>query len=222
MTDRTPPSTLRLVLVPSLVTLAVSAARTWMEIDGRVTRASGGAGSWLGITWLALLFGGWFGVRLAAAGDRPRLRPAPLWFGIATAVLIGAVIAVFRHLDPADRSPEALRILDAGAPWVAAAALAMAGLALVTWTRLAWALLVYGAIARITVVAITWWVKRAGHDTHYTKFGPPGFEFDLAETMGRAALAQLAFWVPFTIVVGGFTGTVAAALARRLGILSRG
>ena len=55
---------------------------------------------------------------------------------------------------------------------------------------------------RLVVFLITWFAKVQGYDTHYVKFGPPGIERDLPETLLATALAQGGFWVPFTVVCG--------------------
>ena len=56
--------------------------------------------------------------------------------------------------------------------------------------------------------AITWLAKNQGWDTHYTKFGPKGWTFDMAGTMTRTAVMQLGFWIPITIVFGTLLGVV--------------
>ena len=61
------------------------------------------------------------------------------------------------------------------------------------------------------MLAFTWLAKLQGWDTHYTKFGPPGIERDsMAETMTSAAIAQLGFWVPFTMIGGMVAGGLVA------------
>ena len=55
---------------------------------------------------------------------------------------------------------------------------------------------------------MTWLAKHNGWDTHYTKFGPKGWTFDMEGTMTRATLMQLGFWVPFTIITGTLLGVV--------------
>jgi hypothetical protein len=211
------PTVLQLVWLPALITTAISGARLYTQIEGQVPTASGGSGSWLGITWLVLLFGAWFGHRLRASGSRPRVRRAPLWMLLATLLLFAAVASVFSRLDPDDRSETARQVMNAGVPWIAAAGLLLMLGSFAVWPRLSLTLLTYGLLARGVVLALTWWAKVEGWDTHYTKFGPPGFEYDLAGTMQRAALAQLGFWVPFTVLVGGMLGATVAVLFRGRG-----
>ncbi|MBK8978987.1 MAG: hypothetical protein IPM29_24085 [Planctomycetes bacterium] len=209
------PSPLRTILWPAVVTLLVTAARLALEARGTITTASGGGGALLGITWLAPLFGAWFGWRLAHAGSRPRL---PYGFGIALLGLLAMVASVavsFGGLDPTDRSDDALRAMSDALPVIVGVAVGAAAVAFCLWPRLAWTLLLYAIPVRLGVLAATWYAKHAGLDTHYTRFGPAAFEFGMAETMRRAAAAQLGFWTLFTVVAGSVAGHLVARLARR-------
>ena len=67
-------STFRLLLWPSLLTLALSLARVTAEVKGWLPPTSGGALHPLGITWCVFVFGAWFGWRLLRAGSQPRVR----------------------------------------------------------------------------------------------------------------------------------------------------
>ena len=206
-----PVSTLRLLLWPSLLTLAISLVRVASEVQGWLSTASGGRGLPLGITWCIFVFGGWFGHRLARAGAGPRVTRAWLWASLATVAAVGTVAYGFRPPLGADRD-EATFALVREAVVRAVVVAALAGSAMfVVWPRLAGTLLLYGLGARLTVLAITWLAKHQGWDTHYTKFGPPGIEREaMADTMWSAAIAQLGFWVPFTVVGGTLAGALCA------------
>ncbi|HXF41413.1 MAG TPA: hypothetical protein VN687_16985, partial [Blastocatellia bacterium] len=64
---------LQLILIPSLITLAVTLLRLVGELQHWPTAlfnpTAGGAGSIIGITWLVLVFGAYFAVKLARAGE---------------------------------------------------------------------------------------------------------------------------------------------------------
>jgi len=205
------PSTFRLLLWPSLLTLAISIARVTSEVQGWLTTASGGRGLPLGITWCIFVFGGWFGWRLARAGSVPRVAKPWLWALLALLAAAGTVMYGFYPLRAADRS-EATFVLLRQAVLTAAVATSFGGLAMfVVWPRLAWTLLLYGLGARGTVLAITWLAKHQGWDTHYTKFGPMGIEREsMGDTMFGAAVAQLGCWVPFTVIGGTLLGSLCA------------
>lgn len=205
------PSTFRLLLWPSLITLAVSIARLVSEVNGWLTNASGGRLLPLGITWCIFVFGGTMAWRLARAGEGPRRRLPWLWALLALLAATGTVMWGFRPLLEADRS-EATFALVREAVLRGVIVAIVGGLAMfAVWPRLAWTLLLYGLGARATVLAFTWLAKLQGWDTHYTKFGPPGIERDsMAETMTSAAIAQLGFWVPFTMIGGMVAGGLVA------------
>ncbi len=68
-------ATKKLILVPAVITLAVSLLRLLGELNHWSTRlfnpAPGGGGAIVGIAWLVLVFGIYFALKLAAAGERP-------------------------------------------------------------------------------------------------------------------------------------------------------
>ncbi|MCR9247711.1 MAG: hypothetical protein NXI31_22010 [bacterium] len=211
------PSLGRLLLWPTLLTLGISTARLITEVLGMVTTRSGGALHPLGITWLVFATGAFLGWRLSGDGSGPRLRPgwSALLAGGGLAAVIAAVMAKFGPLI--GKSPEDVLFGDvrAAVMFIIAVTAFMTVIGLIVWTRIAIALLLYAIPARLTVLAFTWLAKVMGWDTHYTKFGPPGIELDsVAETLVSASIAQLGFWVPFTMVGGTFAGCVAASLRR--------
>ena len=203
-----PPSTLRLILWPSLITLVISVARFVAEVNGSVTTQSGGAGALLGITWCVFVFGAWFGWRLAKGGDGPRVRLAFVWALLALAAIAATIAYGFRPLLQADRSDATFAALRQAVLTIVAVAIVCAAATSLVWPRLAWTMLLYAIPARLTVVALTWLAKNQGWDTHYQKFGPPGIERDMADTLISASVAQLGGWVPFTIVGGVLAGSL--------------
>lgn len=211
----TMPGILRLILWPSIITLVVSVLRLVLQLQGVISPRSGGSFAWLGITWLAFVFGGWFGWRLSRSGSRPTLKSVAVWAVVPLIAIVAAVIIGFGSIDRADVSDAAFASLRTAVSVIALVAVGGAVFGFVLWARLALVLLVYGLVARGTVVAITYVAKVQGWDTHYTKFGPAGIERDLAGTMFSASFAQLGFWTPFTVVAGVLAGTVAALLVSR-------
>ena len=196
------PSTFRLVLGPLLLTTLVCVVRLVGEVQGWISPRSGGALHPLGISWLAFVFGVWFAVRLQRDGSAPRLEWSRT---VATLPLLGLSAAVAWQFGPFAGQPAddatfgrlriAVLILVTLASTAAAVAFAV-------WPRLAWTMLAYALPTRLVVFLITWFAKVQGYDTHYVKFGPPGIERDLPDTLLATALAQGGFWVPFTVVCG--------------------
>ncbi|HEX5051918.1 MAG TPA: hypothetical protein VFZ65_09115 [Planctomycetota bacterium] len=208
------PQPLRLIVWPSLVTGLVNFARLFAERQGWATVQTGGAFSPLGITWLAFVFGAWFGWRNSQGGAGPRSPRAWSWSLLALLAVVGMVMWRFGGIDRTDTSASAFEALRSSVLLIAATASAAALLLFLVWPRQAWTLLLYAIPARATVVLITWFVKRQGWDTHYVKFGPAGIEVDLHDTMVSASLAQFGFWVPFTVIAGTLAGSVLAGRAR--------
>jgi hypothetical protein len=214
MTTPSGPSTFRLILIPSVVTLLVSVLRIVGERQGWFPTKEGGFGVWLGIFFFGLLFAAWFAYRLRGAGSGPRVGRPWLWSLLA----LLPVFVAFGLTAPGLLDQEANEAGYAALRTSALAAIATASVAaivqFVVWPRLAWTLLCYAVPARLTVIALTWIAKDNEWDTHYTKFGPKGWTFDMEGTMSRTVLMQLGFWVPFTIATGTLLGIVLFARRR--------
>ena len=211
MDDAATPSTFRLILIPTLLTLLVNVLRLVGEVNGWFPNASGGAFHFLGIFWFGLAFALWFAYRLRRAGSGPRVARPWLWSLLSLlpiVVAFGATAPGLMELEADEAGYAALRF--SGICVSIAAYVAMA-VQFVVWPRLAWTLLCYAIPARLTVVAITWIAETkegapSNWDTHYTKFGPKGWDRDMENTMAAASLMQLGFWVGVTVVFGTLLG----------------
>ncbi len=205
----------RMILVPAMISLAVTLLRLvgelaswserWFSKETAGTVPSGL--SWVvGITWLAIPFGAYFGLRLHAMGRSPR---SLIKAGALS--LLGILVAYgFRFLVPDIGFPQVLIII-----WLymtLAAAVQYLG-----WPDLFRVLLLYGYAARIPVVIVMFLAMLNDWGTHYDYVGmPPRFSMDFVPRfLWLAFFPQLTFWVGYTIVVGTFAGVVAAAISRR-------
>ncbi len=210
MTDSRP-SLRQLLLVPSLITLAVTLLRLVGELarwsPSLFNREPGGPGALVGIVWLIPVFATWFAVRLAQAGEVPpsvgrALGRAALGFVLNTAVLVAAF-----KLFPT--SPVVQLALFGVGSW-AAIAVARPG-----WPVLWRVLLAYGFAARLPVVAIMFLAIFLGWDTHYAKprpdFPPMG---KLGLFLWTAVLPQLSVWIYLTVVGGMLFGAVGVSVWR--------
>jgi hypothetical protein len=212
-------SILRLILVPALISLAITVLRLvgemrhwseeWFSTDTGGTVPHGL--SWvIGITWLALPCGVYFGFKLVAAGQAPPKIARALALAAAGLVMLLALRLIFKLLGNIP-FPQVLIIVWL---WHAGAAAIQWG----GWRDLFRVLLAYGLAARIPVAVIMLLAMIGNWGTHYDYVGmPPQFQMPLlAKYLWLAFFPQLVFWVGFTIVVGSVAGTITAAILLRL------
>jgi len=199
------PSTKSLVLVPALITLAVTLLRLTGELMGWspvfFARTAGGAGAIVGIVWLVPVFGFLFARRLAESEPAPRGLPV-----IGNALLAIAVMVVCGVL--------AVGVLKVGqnAHFIVffVAGVVAAWIAYRAWPRLGQLLLVYGLAARVPVIIVMLFAIYANWGTHYD-VSPPNFP-EMAP-FGKwfliGFLPQIFLWVPFTMFIGALCGGLA-------------
>jgi hypothetical protein len=201
----------QLILVPGLITLAVTILRLVGELQHwsktLFNSAPGGGGALIGIAWLAPIFGIYFAVKLAGSGERP----ASLWKALGI-TLLGFVVMAGGGALLAKSGFGGRGLLVGGFVLLAAAAL----IPLLGWPSLAKALLAYGYAARIPVAVVMFFALRGNWGTHYDA-PPPNFP-----AMGfwpkyllLGLLPQLILWIAYTMIVGCLFGTIAVALFRR-------
>jgi hypothetical protein len=210
MTDQRP--ALRpLVMGPAIVTLAVTLLRLFGERQGWsetfFSRAPGGLGALVGIVWLVLLFGLYFGWKLAQLEYRPpRAKKA-----------VGLCLLGFAAVAAAGLGARAVGLGPVGevvAVSVGGAVAAVIGLR--AWPELGRVLLAYALAARIPVVIVYLLAFLGNWGTHYDAV-PPGWP---AMGVGMkfvilGLLPQLTLWIGYTIVVGTLCGLVGALLVRK-------
>lgn len=204
----------QLILVPSVITLAITLLRLIGELQHWPTvlfsRSAGGGGAIIGITWLAFVFGAYFALKLASAGEAPASAGRAIGFAILGLVLVfGGTV----FIAPAD----ATHIRFPGKE-IVGLLLMVCGSALpfMSWSTLAKALLAYGYSARIPVLIIMYFAIKGNWDTHYS-LGPPGVEFPSfwSKFIQIAVLPQMIFWIAFTITAGSLAGGIAMLATRR-------
>lgn len=89
----------RLIMVPALICLGVTLLRLYGELqqwnEWWFSRAPGGGGSPIGISWLTLIFAIYFAVKLAKAGETPKsyLRVILSAVGGIAILVVAALIA---------------------------------------------------------------------------------------------------------------------------------
>jgi hypothetical protein len=166
--------------------------------------------SWLfGITWMAPLFGIYFGWRLVAQQRGPT--SAARAVGCSVAGLILLIIFRFAVLPRINIAFPRILIFI----WLAMAVPAI--FQAYGWPALFKTLLAYGLAARSLVVVVMFFAMRGDWGTHYDYVGMPE-EFQMSfwpRFFWLAFFPQLIFWVAFTILTGSLTGSVAGALLCR-------
>ncbi len=203
----------RLILIPSVLTLAVTLLRVWGELKQWPTvlfnPAPGGGAALVGITWLVPVFGAYFALRLARG-------EADVQAGRVLAISIlalGVVFAIHLWVGTIKKEQSSQGILG-----VFAVSSVLGGLVgLSAWPALARALLVYGLAARVPVVLVTLAAIRGDWRTHYDQ-PPPGFPYigaSLAKWLWIGLLPQMTIWMAYTVIVGSIAGGLALLVAGR-------
>ena len=205
----------KLIVVPAVITLAITLLRLLGELMHWSTTlfnpAPGGGGAIVGIAWLVPVFGVYFALTLAAAGERPAGVGPAIGYPLLGFALLPAVGFAATALGAPPASPPFFGVLVVTS--IVGAFVAFRG-----WPALGRTLLAYGLAARIPVAVIMLFAILGNWRTHYD-VAPP----DLA-TMGPipkwlliGVVPQLTFWIWFTIAVGALCGGIALAIRDRVG-----
>ncbi len=210
--DKGPISVKDMILVPAVITLAVTILRLTGELNGwsplLFNSDAGGGAAIVGIAWLVPIFGVYFALRLARSGGAPTSAGRVLAYaagGLAAAVtiMIGGSLLVGEAYPVAMLVPAAAGIV---------------GMSIVCrgWCALGRILFYYALAARIPVILITLLAVVGDWGTHYDAV-PPGFPEMSA--MGKffwsGVVPQLTVWVAYTMVVGALFGGIAVAVTSR-------
>jgi hypothetical protein len=204
----------RLILVPAVITLAVTLLRLVGELQqwspALFNRDAGGGGALVGIVWLVPVFGIYFALKLTGQGEGPDKIARAFGLVLLGFILLPASAAVGQAagMDPNSR----LTLLFFVVVAVVAVLVAMKA-----WPELWRVLLAYGLAARIPVALVMLIAILGDWGTHYDV--PPTPEFPamapLAKWFWIGLLPQMTVWIAFTIIVGMLFGLIAAAIVRR-------
>ena len=204
--------TRKLILVPALITLAV----TLLRLTGELRHWSktlfnpepGGGGAIVGIAWLVPVFGIYFGLKLAKAGLAGAAGPA---IGYALLGLLLMPVGGFAAIKLGIPQQSLVLLGVFVVLSVVGAVLAYRG-----WPALGRVLLAYGLAARIPVALVMLAAMLGNWGTHYD-VAPPDFPAmsTLAKWIVIGLVPQLTIWIWFTIVAGGLLGAIAAAVSGR-------
>lgn len=208
-------STFRLVLVPAIITLAV----TLLRLTGELNHWSrtffnpepGGGMAIVGIWLLAPIFGIYFARKLSNSGQAGSgwrtLGFAALAIA-AFAIIVFAVPAVM-GLDPSQPTFAAFAVM------IVASLIALA-VAYYGSGSLGRVLLTYGLAARIPVILVMLVAILGNWGTHYDVLPPGAPEMGVwTKWFVIGVVPQLTLWIAFTVAVGALFGGVALVVAER-------
>jgi hypothetical protein len=205
-----------LITIPALITLGITILRLVGELQHWpkpwFNAAAGGGGAVIGISWLPLIFGPYFALKLAGAGDAPSSAGKAIglaFAGLAVMVVGGFLIGVVMAMKHPSWTVIGYVVMLIGAfiPGIG-------------WRSLGNTLLAYAFASRIPVVIVMFFAIRGnggqGWGTHYDA-APPNFQFPSFGTrfLYTGILPQLGFWISWTVVAGAIVGTIVIAIARR-------
>lgn len=209
MTSSPSPQMRGAVLLAGAIALVVTLTRLYGELQGwnptaLFNTAPGGGGSPLGISWLVLIFGFWFGRRLAKQGCRPESTGNALALHLlGIALTVGLFALAFNFVS--DWRTKGL-VINGGA-------LGIGLIALLAWPRAYLANLGAALLARVPVVVIQYLAVARNWDVHFAK-GPP--ESSKEDALFLLTTAQVGMW-PFcySVLVGGLFAVLGAATVKR-------
>jgi hypothetical protein len=203
----------QMILVPAIITFAVTLLRLVGELQGwsprLFSKEAGGGGAIVGISWLVVAFGAWFGWRLAKAGQGPGAIGRALGLTILAFALLPVLGFGANALGMSQQSLSTFAVYVVGA---------LVGLVvgLRAWPALGRTLLAYAFAARVPVALVMLVAILGNWGTHYD-VAPPNFPAmaPLSKWLLIGLLPQMTIWIWFTVVVGSLFGILAGAMARR-------
>ncbi|MBZ5537979.1 MAG: hypothetical protein LAO31_18640 [Acidobacteriia bacterium] len=208
-------STWSLIAIPAIITLGITILRLTGELQHWPTLlfnpAAGGGGALIGISWLPIIFGPYFALKLAGAGDGPSSVGRSVVFALLGLVVLflGGFLFQWTLAHPSNLTLLAFLLM-----------LAAAFVPRLGWRSLGDVLLAYAFAARIPVLIVMYLAMRgnggAGWGTHYDVVPPElaNLSFDV-RYFYAAVLPQMTLWIGFTVVVGSLIGSIVSAIARR-------
>jgi hypothetical protein len=205
-----------LVTVPALITLGITILRLAGELEHWpkpwFSTAAGGGAAIVGISWLPLVFGPYFALKLAGAGDGPSSYGKAIGFalcGLLVLVLGAVILGVVTTLHHPGLSVIGflVMLLAAFVPGMG-------------WRSLGNTLLAYAFAARIPVLVVMFLAMRGnggrGWGTHYDAVAPTLANAPFAtKFFYEAVLPQITLWIGWTVVWGSILGIIFASLYRR-------
>jgi len=211
-TEPQKPSLTSLILVPAVITLAITLLRLFGELQQwsprLFSRQAGGAGAVVGIVWLVPIFGVYFAWKLAKAGFAPGAGRVIGHGALAFGLMVLTIVVGHNTIASQNAQFGVYLVASLVAAWIAYRG----------WPALGRTLLLYGLAARIPVALVMLVAIFANWGTHYD-VAPPNFPemAPLPKWFMIGFLPQMFMWIPFTIYLGTLFGGLALLAAVRRG-----
>ena len=198
----------QLIFVPALITLGVTLLRLVGELNNwspvLFSREAGGGGAIVGISWLPIIFGVYFALKLVKMGHGPKSGWKAAGFSLLAILAIVAVVAGASAVSS-----------SFFVPIVAGAVGSLLALFVLSkgWAELFKTLVAYAFAARIPVLIVMLIAMFAEWGTHY-EAGPPNMPAmaPFVKWIVIGVIPQMTFWIAFTALVGNLFGSIAVAL----------
>jgi len=205
-----------LILVPAIITLAITVLRLIGELQNwsplLFGKAAGGGFALVGISWLPIIFGPYFAMKLAGAGEGPVSAGKAIGLTVVGLVVYFAGgfafgIGLQKHIMPLVLVGMVIELVSAFIPRIG-------------WRSLGNVLLAYAFAARIPVVLVMYIAMSAnggqGWGTHYDAVTPGFTVTSFAQKfVDLAVIPQMSIWIGWTAVIGALFGSIAFAIFGR-------
>jgi hypothetical protein len=203
-------SIIQLILGPALLTLVITVLRLEGELhhwgSPWFNASAGGGGAIVGISWLPIIFGPYFALKLVGSGEGTSSYVKA--FGMTMAGLVVMVlggVVLFKSGNSA-----VLAVIGFTLTLVAAL------VARVGWRPLGSTLISYAFAARFPVLIVMYFAMRGGWGTHYDAVEARFATAPLwTKFFYEAFLPQMFVWIGYTVVIGSLFGEIAAAIFAR-------
>ena len=201
-----------LIAVPALITLGVTILRLVGELQhwpAPFFSTEGGGAAIIGIAWLPIIFGPYFALKLARAGDGPSSTGKAIGFSF---VGLAVYFIFLMWAESTFERPSILTLI------LLLVTLAAGFIPRMAWRSLGNTLLAYAFAARIPVLIVMFLALRGnggkGWGTHYDAVIPQLAQASPAKKFLIEALPpQVTMWIGWTLAVGSVVGVIVAAVA---------
>ena len=201
----------RLIMYPAIITLVITLLRLTGELlhwpATLFSRAEGGGFAIIGISWLPIVFGPYFAVKLFDRNLKPSSFGKTIIFAIVgfIVMMVGAAVAFSSTNLFTGHVLVGLLVIAAGA-----------ALQYIPWRELAQTLIAYAYLARVPVLIVMFFAMRGHWGTHYDAVPHPFDQLAFWPKFFYLAVApQMVMWVVYTMTVGALCGGIYAAIVRR-------